>query len=49
MAGAGGYADKLRMPSMKKGGIVRKTGPVRLHKGEFVLTKAIVDKIRKAK
>lgn len=47
MAGAGGFADKLRMPSMKKGGMVKKTGPVRLHKGEVVIPAAVVKKLMK--
>lgn len=31
-----------RMPSYKKGGMVKKTGLAKLHKGEYVMTKAKV-------
>ena len=34
------------MPSMMKGGMVRKTGPHMLHKGEFVMNKKMVDKMK---
>jgi hypothetical protein len=35
------------MPSFKKGGLVKKTGPARLHKGERVLTVAQVASLKK--
>ena len=35
-----GGVTALPIPSMKKGGIVKKTGLVRMHKGEAVLTVA---------
>ena len=36
------------MPSYKKGGVVHKTGPARLHKGERVIPKSKVHKVEKA-
>lgn len=33
-----GAVGMIPVPSMKKGGIVKKTGLVRMHKGEAVLT-----------
>lgn len=33
-----GAVGMIPVPSMKKGGIVKKTGLVRMHKGEVVLT-----------
>ena len=47
MPGASGFADRVRMPSMKKGGMVKKTGPVRLHKGEMVIPANVVKKLMK--
>jgi hypothetical protein len=35
-----GAVGMIPVPSMKKGGIVKKTGLVRMHKGEAVLTVA---------
>jgi hypothetical protein len=37
----------VNMPSYKKGGRVRKTGPARLHKGEVVLNASAVKALRK--
>ena len=37
------------IPSRKRGGFIRKTQVVRLHKGEHVLTAKQVDKIRKTR
>lgn len=47
-----GYLDKVaqqrktapapKMPSAKKGGVVKKTGPVKLHKDEVVLPAKVV-------
>ena len=35
------------MPSYKKGGKVKKTGPARLHKGEVVLKASVVKSLKK--
>ena len=35
------------MPSYKKGGKVKKTGPARLHKGEVVLKASVVKALKK--
>lgn len=37
------------MPRFKKGGMVKKTGPAIVHKGEKVLTKAQQNKMKKNK
>ena len=52
MPGISGFADrakKEKAPSMAKGGMVKKTGLHMLHKGEFVMNKKMVDKMRKGK
>lgn len=36
-------------PNFKRGGLVRKTGNARVHKGEFVLTASQVKNLRRAK
>ena len=36
------------IPTFKKGGVMKKTGPARLHAGEVVLTKAMATKLRSA-
>ena len=37
----------VSMPSYKKGGKVKKTGPARLHKGEVVLKASVVKALKK--
>lgn len=37
------------IPAYKKGGMVKKTGPAIVHKGEYVLTKAKTDALKKKK
>ena len=56
MAGAGGFADKVRaqekpkpIGSMAKGGMVKKTGLYKLHKGEMVMPVKITKKIKNMK
>ncbi len=39
--------EAVSMPSFKKGGLVKKTGPARLHKGERVLTVGQVASLKK--
>ena len=39
--------DAVSMPSYKKGGKVKKTGPARLHKGEVVLKASVVKSLKK--
>lgn len=38
----------LNLPSYRKGGKVRKTGPARLHKGELVVPRKKVRKVKRA-
>jgi hypothetical protein len=42
-----GAVGMIPVPSMKKGGIVKKTGLVRMHKGEAVLTVAQRNNLKK--
>ena len=37
----------VSMPSYKKGGKVKKTGPAKLHKGEVVLKASVVKALKK--
>lgn len=50
MPGISGFAEKVKeqkpIKSMAKGGAVKKTGLYRLHKGEFVMNKKMVDKMK---
>jgi len=39
--------EAVSMPSYKKGGKVKKTGPARLHKGEVVLNAGAVKALKK--
>jgi len=36
------------IPGFKKGGVVKRTGPAKVHAGEVVLTKAMATKLRSA-
>jgi hypothetical protein len=52
MPGISGFADRVKkekMPSMMKGGMVKKTGPHMLHKGEMVVPASMASKIKKMK
>lgn len=53
MPGISGLAQRIeqqkqsqKIPSMAKGGMVKKTGLHMLHKGEFVMNKKMVDKMK---
>lgn len=39
------HSDHTDLQSFKKGGMVKKTGPYKLHKGEMVVPKKAVDKM----
>jgi hypothetical protein len=41
-------SEPSMMPSLRKGGKVKKTGPHRLHKGEVVLSRSQVKKAKRA-